>query len=35
MSITERRGTAYFARMRSLCMLLTIGLGPIEFGGFG
>ena len=26
MSIAEQRGTAYFARMRSLCMLLTIGL---------
>ena len=26
MSIAQRRGTAYLARMRSLCLLLTIGL---------
>ena len=26
MSIAQRRGTAYLARMRSLCLLLAIGL---------
>ena len=26
MSIVQQRGTAYLARMRSLCLLLTIGL---------